>query len=101
MSNLRNANHLNDRVNDCLNQVNFCLIAGLIPLIMSKAARSNNAERRLGPQRIRHVLRSLCKIYEASLINDKAIFRGKADIFDRMPAIELAPITVSIGGLSW
>jgi len=41
---------------------------------MSKTARSNNAEWRLGPYRIRHVLRSLCKIYEASLINDKAIF---------------------------
>jgi hypothetical protein len=41
---------------------------------MSKTARSNNAEWRLGPHRIRHVLRSLCKIFEASLINDKAIF---------------------------
>jgi hypothetical protein len=50
MSDLRNAkktNHLNDRVNDCLNSVNFCLIA--------------------------------------------------SDIFDRKPAIELAPITVFIG----
>jgi hypothetical protein len=35
---------------------------------MSKTARSNNAEWLLGPQQIRHVLRSLCKIYEASLI---------------------------------
>jgi hypothetical protein len=34
---------------------------------MSKTARSTNAEWRLGPQRIHHIFRSLCKIYEVGL----------------------------------